>query len=551
MGLKVTSIDDLDPELVSQAHAEITQLMQERHPEAELTRGAIHDLIAYFGGVFGAWEQDELQSYLDARSLLAIETDPDLADPELADHVFSNYNVTRKTGDYATGNVTIIVAELTSYVIPNGFQFFANGLTFATTEAWTARPPEMSLTGVNDRHLNPLGNDTYSFSVPVTCQSKGTVGNVPRNTKMVPPAIPQHFVTAYATDDFVGGVFDEVNEDVLRRLQEGIAAKTISSSTNIRALIKEQDEFLETLDYSIVGYGNPEMMRDQHWIFPVSGGGRIDVYSRTRALPEERVLAKEAVLVDVIADGGVWQFSLNRSEAPGFYEVVQIILPDDPPETGGFTVILDQRAFDMSPTGTLLPDILTLEESAYTRHQTSVIRFVDTITPTADLEVGVSRKQYQVAVSVMPYIAELQDFLAGHAVRYRAGDVLVKAAVPCFLTVNFDIRQAVGSAAPDLEAIKNELATRVNKLGFPGQLHASLLADIVHNSLRDRQALSPIQMHGRIRRPSGELHYIRDTGILQIPDDPGNLVTGRTTAFILDTRNIGISVVTEGFTVDT
>ena len=44
------------------------------------------------------------------------------------------------------------------------------------------------------------------------------------------------------------------------------------------------------------------------------------------------------------------------------------------------------------------------------------------------------------------------------------------------------------------------------------------------------------------------LSIIRDDDVLRIPDDPGNLVTGNTVAFILDPRDIGLSVVTSGYT---
>ena len=54
MGLKVNDINQLDPQLVENAQAELSQLIQERHPQVELTRGVIHDIVAFFaGGVSG------------------------------------------------------------------------------------------------------------------------------------------------------------------------------------------------------------------------------------------------------------------------------------------------------------------------------------------------------------------------------------------------------------------------------------------------------------------------------------------------------------------
>jgi hypothetical protein len=175
-----------------------------------------------------------------------------------------------------------------------------------------------------------------------------------------------------------------------------------------------------------------------------------------------------------------------------------------------------------------------------------VIQFLDTETNTADLTVG-DTADYDVVVRAMPLISELQEFCRDGKVRNLASDVLVKAAVPCFLSINCDIEQAVGETAPDTSAIKTDIANIVNNMAFPGQLHASTIADVIHNYLTSRQAVGPITMHGRIRRPDGTFTVVRNTQILTIPDSPSSMVTGRTVALILDTSDIGISVVTKGF----
>jgi hypothetical protein len=548
--LQVTNLNDIPLELVTQTQAEITQLIQERHPEVEvLTRGVIHDLICYFGAVFGAWSQTELQRYLNARSLLQIANDPALADTTLADDVFSMFNVTRQSGTYAAGEVVIVVLSDAPVVLAAGTAFTANGLTFVTLQAYDANVAGSQLITADTRIMNPLGNGTYAFTVPVQCSVTGAEGNVARSTKMTPTTDLAGFVTAYAAGDFDGGTVTEDNAAMLRRLQDGIAAKTISGSANIRALIKEQAAFTDTLEYSVIGFGNPEMTRDQHSLFPISCGGRIDVYARTRELPLAIALTKEATLVGTVATGGIWQFTINRDEAPGFYEIVQIRREDDDPDVPSLEILSDQRFLDLSVGQTLVPDIISVGEGAYSRYQTAVVQFVDPATSTDSTPIG-SVADYIVSASGMPQIADLQDFLGGTDVRYRAGDILVRAAVPCFLSVNFQVRIAKETTAPDTAAMKNALATAVNQLGFPSQVHASLLADVAHNYLSGRQALGIIDMQGRIRRPSGEMHYIHGTTLLQIPEDPLNYVTGRTTVFFLDPQDIAIDVITEGFTDD-
>lgn len=552
MALKIQNLDELDPDLVAQTQAELTQLMQERHPEVELSRGVMHDLVAYTaGGISGGINQTEINRVLESRSLLAISENPELADPELADHVFSNFGVTRKEGQAATGEVTIIVDSDVSVVISAGASFTADGQSFLTDAAFTARPSTATTQSPNDRILQPLGDGTFSFSIPATAAETGEGGNIRRSTKLIPAAPPVNFVTAFAGTDFTGGSATELNADILKRMERGVSVPAWGNRLNIMSLLSAQATFADVLAYSIVGFGQAEMARDQHWIWPTGGGGKVDVYVRPSPLPGTVTLTKTATLVDITAAGTVWQFSLNRDDAPGFYEVDQIIRPDDPAENSGFEVLSDMRTVDLSALSAAstaqIPDITHAAEGVYSRFQTVVVRFLDTVTPSGSLEVNSARADYLVTLRVMPLIAELQDFCMAAATGNPAGDTLVKAAVPCFLTLNFDIQQAAGETNPDVAAIRQDLVTLVNNLGFPGQLNASLIANKVHTRLTQRQALGAIDMHGRIRRPDGGMTYVRASDVLRIPEDPTRLVSPRTTAFILDPLNVGISVVTEGF----
>ena len=47
MGITITTLDQLDTAAIQQIHAELTQLLQEKHPEVELSRGVVHDLVLY------------------------------------------------------------------------------------------------------------------------------------------------------------------------------------------------------------------------------------------------------------------------------------------------------------------------------------------------------------------------------------------------------------------------------------------------------------------------------------------------------------------------
>ncbi len=547
MALRISELSELDPDLVAQLFAETTQLVQEAYPAVELIRGPIHDLVLHLaGGVLSGLVQTNVDRVLQSRSLLAISEDPTLDDPTLVDHILSNHRISRDPGSRATGEITIVVSADETTIIPAGLGFTANGLVFLADTAFTGRSTTGAITSITDRALRPLGDGTFAFTITATAELEGAAGNIRRGTKMVPAALPSRYVTAYAARDFNDGFAAETNQELLDKLVQGDAAKTMGGRENLIALIKHQTPFERTLDYSVIGFGDAEMQRDQHWIWPSSGGGRVDVYAQTRAMPISTNKTVTATLVDSTAAGTVWQFTRDREVSPGFYQVERIVHLDAGSDDPGYEVTFDQRGYDLSGSG-LIPDITSSLEAAYTRYQTAVIRFLDTDTLGTGLTVGTSTAEYQIAILGMPLIAELQEFVSDRAIANRASDTLIKAPVPCFLSVTFDLRKGLGESTPDLDAIANALADEVNEMGFTGQLHASQLAAVVHDQLIGKQATGAMDLFGRIRRGDGTLGYIRSDSILRIPDDPARLVTGRTTLFILDPRDVTVNVVAAGF----
>lgn len=541
--LTVQNLTELDVTKVQQTLEFISGLLQEDNPSLDLKRGVMHDLVAYYSSVLATSTQENIDRVRRSSSLLAIQADPTLAVDDVVDRVLSNYQITRKQGTKATGTATVIVSARETVTIPAGAIFTANGVSFVTAVPYTAVTSSANVTSDNDRVLTSRGDGTYYFTLELVASASGADGLVKKNTLLVPTLSILNFVKAYATSDFIDGTDTETNDQILARMQEGIAAKTLSNRVNISATIKES--VTTVTDLSIIGYGDEEMLRDQHSLFPVSGGGRSDIYVRTQPSPQLLGLTKTATLVEkTLDDKGIWQISIGRDEAPGFYDVTEI-KPIDANETyGSFEITNEIRANDLTNVaGELTPDIVSLMEGAYSRYQTATVRFKDTETNTLTLSLG-DTKEYTVTVRAMSDVVDVQTLVGSRSVRNYAGDVLVKAAVPCFVSLSFTLQGKPGEKLPDAETIKTALAQYVNTAGFCGRLHASALSDIIHNYLTGKVAVSAIDMFGQIRRPDGTVKLLRSTEVLTVPNEPDLMVSARTTIFILDVENIAISAQT-------
>lgn len=545
MAIAITDLNELAPEKIETMFTTLSQLMQERHPEVELTRGVFHDLVLYFSSVLNAAMQENIDRVLQSNSLQRIKDNPALADTEVVDQVLSNYNLQRDPGRAATGLATVVIPFAVTVNIAAATELRANDIVFNPTTSFQILPPGSTAVLDSERVMSPVGDGTYIATIPVRAAEIGKVGNVARGTTLVPNFMPANVTAIYATADFIDGRDPATNEDYIAKLAPALAAKTIGGRQSYIATIRSRSPFDTIPHISILGAGDPEQQRDQHGLFPISGGGKVDVYIHSSNYPQTQEHFLEAVYVGPGTIGSRWQIVMDREVASGFYEVVRVAKPEDKTSTG-YQVVNETRGVDFSNLD-FIPAIKYLHESAYTRYQTVTIQFDDVDTTILNLVPNQSKAIYSVVTAGLPYVADVQDFLADRDRRSRTTDVLVRAAIPCFTKIAFQIRKDANDAAPDFEAIKQAVSARVAAVGFTGQLHASHIAAAAQQLLTGKQAIGSIDMFGRIRKPDGQLVYIRDNTLLQIPDNPQHLITGRTVAFLTSPDDVSVTAVTAGF----
>jgi hypothetical protein len=333
-------------------------------------------------------------------------------------------------------------------------------------------------------------------------------------------------------------------------MMSGMSTRAYSNRPMIEAMIRNASEdeyetvtdaFADILDMSIIGMGDDEMDRDQHWIFPVSGGGKTDLYVRSQRLPANVAVTKSALLIQKVGSDGIWQTSIARDDAPGFYEVSNIRVTDTEADGTNYAIQTETRGADLTGDD-YIPDVTTTTEAGFTRFQTSVITFLDTDTDTSTLTVGVDTQDYDITVKAMPLVSEIQQFLGDRDVVNPAGDHLVKAAVPCFVSVTVNVARSDSSVDVDEATLADALADYVNTRGFSGYLYSTPLSAAGIAVLETGTTISSLTMTGRILAPDSTEIALADPEVLTIPDQPTIYVTSRTVVFILDPDDVTVVI---------
>jgi hypothetical protein len=541
MATKLTKFDELDISKVQESLEEITARIQEAHPTLDVKRGVFHDLVAYLNAALATLNQTNVDRYLSARSLKAIEDNPLLADDDTVDHVLSNFRLNREPGGVATGSVTLVISESLPFVFPVNSTFEADGKIFRATAAFASKTDPELVSGDSDRLLVVGSDGNFSWTVDVVAEVAGPEYNLKKGSLIVPDALPASYVTSYVTSDFIGGSETETNTELLGRLQEGLATKGLSNRVNMLAMLRDISAFSRVSASSIIGYGDSEMLRDQHTIWPMSLGGRVDWYIRSQDSIVRSDLLREATLIEKTnGDRGTWQFSLSKDDVPGFYEVRDIRLPGTEDALSGFDISQETRSMDLTGDG-FIPDIETISEGAYSAFQAAIVQFEDTSTDTSGMTIG-DKQEYDTEIWGLPLIGDIQTHVASRDVRNYGGDILVKAPVPCFVQLSFTITKRATEDSPVISDIKDALMKEVAEVGFIGRLYSSQLHDVIHGYLNNDANVSNIDMFGRIRYPDGTMKFLRSYELLEVPSEADKMVTAKTVQFFVESEDISISV---------
>jgi hypothetical protein len=533
------SFSDVSSTLIDQAEEYLVNFLQEQFPSRDFSKGRVtRELIINMAAILQSINRQDIDDLLKSFSPLVIAQDPSAADPDIVDAVYENYGVERYDGNKATGNLAIIISDLTTTAVPDTTVFSANGLDYVVDQTYVGVTSADAVVTSAERLIEQRPDGTYVFTVPVTAEDVGESYRATRGTRFTAsPTIPDA-IDIEAAADFEGGVDAETNAELAERTQQGIAPKVFSGRAQVASLF--QDQYPALVNISQVGLGDPEMLRDRDNIFQMSTGGKADLYVQTADTPEEVLVVKECTYLG----DSEWQVTIDRDDAPGFYLVNAVVQHNETAFEGSLEVLDETRGLDLTLETDWVHSVEGLVQGAYSRYQTAVVKFKDPQTPAATV-VG-AKEDYDFYILRLPDVKTLHDLTIERSRRPQNGDYLVRAAVPALAYVSLEIRYRPGTTAPVVSTVKQAIASRINALGFSiGRLPMALVIDAAQGALETggTYTFTPLNMYAEIYPPdtvpNGKITVV-DVNELAVPNLPARGVTQRTTVFYLPQSAINV-----------
>lgn len=522
-------------EILQETVNRLTTFISENYSEADVSPGSVLSELLI---KLAAAVQNEQYNYIDSLSqgraisqVLASETDS--YSPTI-DLIAANYNTSRSEGKKVTGNIKVIVSTPNTYSFVDNLTFIqpALGLRYVVTAAFDIEEePDLANGELKLYEKNGL----HYFILPVVAEEVGSEYQVSSGTtfSVVEPFFINNFVKAEAYGNFTSGAPVDTDKQLVSKFKQTLGSSRFESPAGIANRIKQQYPSFQTL--SVVGANDPEMLRSKQNVLGISTFGKADVYVRTSIGPE----LKTAIVTGKKIQNGKWVIELDNSFCSGFYRLSSILPVVD----------------DMSISGTLLTTNITYGyrqfigmrnneinntlEARFSKYQTTRVEFSYNETPNLIVAPGqpiLPTKEFEITAIYQPYIEEIQNLLISDNERFACADYLVKAVLPCFVSLDIPIVKKQSTDTYDslrLNKLKQDIFTYINTIPFGEDLYASRIIDLCHNYDIARVDL-PVVLKGDIFCNDGSIITITDTDYLSIPTNIAKGVSKMTTLYFTD-----------------
>lgn len=444
------------------------------------------------------------------------------------DLIASNYNTTRSGGKKVLGKIKVTTSTPTEYNFFAGLKFVqpALNLTYSLVrDTRVSRNPSDVLAEIQLFE----NNGAYYFILDVTADEAGPEYQLSSGAlfSLADNYYLNSFVKAEAYGNFSSGAAVETDKQLISKIKANLGNTRLDSPAGIYHNLK--NTFAGFMSLSVCGANDIEMSRAKNNVLGISTFGKADVYVRTSIAPEVLIIQRAATKVAE----NTWVLPVSNSDAPGFYHVKSII-PVSPTMNLGGTLVPTSVAFGKATyTGQRCNEVYTDADARFTKYQTATLTFTYADVPSIPIN---QSALFELHLTHQPNIAEIQDLLLQDQYRLACADYLVKAVVPCMVSLKINLTKKRTTDTFDslnLQNLKKDLFVYINSIPFGEELQASNIVDICHNYDIKRVDL-PIVMTGVILSPDGSTITIEDGDVLVIPSRPEIGVTKKTTQYFID-----------------
>lgn len=394
----------------------------------------LHDLTIRPSAYVLAAVSSLIKEFDNQRSISAIQNGVDISE-NIVDSILSNFFISRKQGSRASGFVKISIEDVTSsYRISSSVPFVtSSGLEFFVDE-------DIYITPSSQKIIIQPGGFGYFF-VGVHSSGVGDIYNIAKNTQLIYSSSISGVISCVAESQFSGGMPNEKNEALIKRLKSSISARGMFSSESIKSSILSSIDWVD--DVFTCGSSSSLVFRNFFGNFGAKLGGFCDVYvSSGRSLN-----ISDISLLATRHNDSSFLVSVPAASFPGHYDVLGVTDSTMKLVSGGYNIISKRRYIDPGEQRT--NKLLDIQDCVYSKYMATEVIF----NTGDDVQADVVELSVSVSVLSQGNISEIQALMDSDDSGVVMVDALARSMVPCFVYFdNLVIRKSSGSnvSTPDV-----------------------------------------------------------------------------------------------------
>jgi len=525
------------PEQINQTQEFVRQYLEDRYQNLDFSPiSGLNDSVVRPAAQLILISRGFIEEYNKSRTLYdALNNE---GNENIVDAILSNFLVSRRIGNKSTGSIKINIEnyDINQNISLSSWFTTTDGLRFSPQRDYTATS---GATGILDTEIfqSNVGNSGY-FIIDVVAENVGEAYNIKKNIQLDYDGSIDGLISAVSLDQFSGGESNETNQSIYNRIISSLSARNMTSPLAIDQSIR--DNFPSTLTTSTHGVSSPYMKRNSHNVFGVKSGCSCDVYIKNSYAPKtkeihavaSRIEEGDALAGDDNEFAGNFVVTINKNDFPGHYEVTRVKPISSNKIIGSYEIIKKTRKItDLQAQN----ELHTVSEAAYSRYSSTDVIFAES--PSTELdEISVTCE-----VSGLEGIGDIQDFANSGGSQTALIDTLIKACVPCFISIEPITVKVTADSTVTSSAIVSEISSYI--LGVDPSVDR-LRSDIIISKILSMDGVTgvdlPIRINAAILVPSEEPETISVSTIstLVIPSLPGKFVGPETVGFFVKEGNI-------------
>ena len=517
------NLDDssFSTEEINEAQALVRQYIADRYQDldfSELT--SLNDLVVRpTSQIFLIFKKLITSFYATNTLSKALELEDD-ASSKIVDSLLSNFTVFRKLGKISTGKLKLVVKGApTTFSISSSLEFSTiDGLKFFPQADFVASQSPSSFGGL--KIIPEADKRQSSVIVPVVAQESGAKYNIEQYTQLTTTAASFDVISIGAFNNFAGGENNENNKELIDRLVPALSARNLASPVAIEQTLRER--FPSISQISIQSINSSNMTRNSHNIFGIKSGCFCDVYVKTSPFLQEFISEKIAEKITWVDPNmpelseylGKYMLKIDREDFPGHYSVSRVTANEQ--NILGSYLILDEiiKINNTISDGSQQNYINNVTEGNYSSYIEKYVIF-DPIEDPNPTGTCLSVKVY---AEGMPDIKEIQDFVNGVDAQTALVDTLVRAYIPCLVSIS-EIKVRVKAGTVTAEDIQSNVVDYINSVEPKKE---NIRIDGLISSLKQNEGIisidTPILIAAKILSAGKDIVETFTESILVIPE---------------------------------